>query len=434
MARITTASVLVMALAGCMQDAGVLDRVGIGKGDDPEVTRRDSSFDTVRGEDSSATIDALLARPSILEAGSPYARVAQAALDASARAAEAELRAARLRALAQSKNWLPNVGPTISLTSLGDVVASLLIEATLFDNGRRKAERAFAAADVEVAAVTLASDVNARVETAVALYIAALRGDEKSALNRRALGQMAEFERIVRGRVDGGISDRSDLRVVESKINDIEGAKTTAEEAARAARAELRTMTGTDFDAGFAPMRLGRPPVGLRPLEVLLAEAEGRRSVAEAKIARAGLLPSVTATANVTEGGTSGGVGVGGARFGFGTPDALRALQAAQDAAQRNVSEAEEDARRRFTRQEQRLQSFQRQEAEAAALAEESRVTFRLFQRQFQAGTRSVMDVVSIYEEMVQREQAHVDAKYETILIQLEMARDQGLLADGGSI
>jgi adhesin transport system outer membrane protein len=179
---------------------------------------------------------------------------------------------------------------------------------------------------------------------------------------------------------------------------------------------------------------MGRPPVGLRPLEVLLAEAEGRRSVAEAKIARAGLLPSVTATANVTEGGTSGGVGVGGARFGFGTPDALRALQAAQDAAQRNVSEAEEDARRRFTRQEQRLQSFQRQEAEAAALAEESRVTFRLFQRQFQAGTRSVMDVVSIYEEMVQREQAHVDAKYETILIQLEMARDQGLLADGGSI
>ena len=44
------------------------------------------------------------------------------------------------------------------------------------------------------------------------------------------------------------------------------------------------------------------------------------------------------------------------------------------------------------------------------------------------------MDVVSIYEEMVQREQAHVDAKYEVFLIQLELARDLGLLASGGSI
>lgn len=44
------------------------------------------------------------------------------------------------------------------------------------------------------------------------------------------------------------------------------------------------------------------------------------------------------------------------------------------------------------------------------------------------------MDVAAIYEEMVQREQAHVDAKYEVILTQLEMARDQGLLAEGGAI
>lgn len=425
-------------LAGCAEPPELLSRLGEAgfgaKSDESEVSRRNSNFETVQGEDSSAIIDALLDRPSILETGSPYAQVAQAALDAFARAAEADLRSARLRAEAKSKNWLPTIGPTVSLTDLGDIVASILIEQALFDNGKRKSERAFAAADVEVAAVTLSTDMNTRVETAVALYISSLRGDEKAALNSRALSQMYEFERIVRGRVEGGISDRSDLRVVESKINDIESARQTAEEAAETARAELREMTGTDFEADFAPIRLGRPPTALRPLEVLLAEAEGRRDVAQAGIDRAGLLPSVTASATVTDSDSAANIGVGGATLGFGTPAALKAIEAAKDASARKVTEAEENARRRVSRQEQRLASFQRQESEAAALAQESRVTFRLFQTQFQAGTRSVLDVASIYEEMVQREQAAVDAKYEVILIQLEMARDQGLLADGGLI
>ena len=61
-------------------------------------------------------------------------------------------------------------------------------------------------------------------------------------------------------------------------------------------------------------------------------------------------------------------------------------------------------------------------------------MTFDLFEAQFEAGQRSVMDVISIYEQLVQREQAHVDAKYEVILTQLEMARDLGLLADGDKI
>ena len=436
--RGATALAVIAVLAGCMQTPAMLERIGEGrlglKTQDSEVSRRSSNFQTIEGEATSEIIDALLSRPSILQAGSDYARVARAALDASARSSEAELRAARLRAEAKSKNWLPTIGPSVSLTSLGDVVASLLIEQALFDNGRRKAEREFAAADVEVAAVTLSTDMTTRVETAVALYVTALRGDEKAALNRRALSQMYEFERIVRGRVDGGISDRSDLRVVEAKINDIESAKSTAEEAARTARAELRAMTGTDFDGSYARMQLNRPPTALRPLTVLLAEAEGRRDVAQAKLDRAGLLPSVTASATVDDGGTSGAIGLGGAQIGFGTPAALKALKAAEDAATRQVSEAEEDARRRVSRQEQRLASFQRQKAEAEELAQKSRVTFKLFQTQFKAGTRSVLDVASIYEEMVQREQAAVDAKYELVLIQLEMARDQGLLADGGAI
>ena len=109
----------------------------------------------------------------------------------------------------------------------------------------------------------------------------------------------------------------------------------------------------------------------------------------------------------------------------------MKAIESARETAERQISEAEEDARRNYSRQTRRLASFRRQEAEAATLAQTSRETYRLFQAQFDAGQRSVLDVVSIYEEWVQREQAHIDSKYEVVLIQLELARDLGVLADG---
>ena len=84
----------------------------------------------------------------------------------------------------------------------------MLLEQVLFDNGRRKAERAFAAADVEVAAVTLSADMNDRVKSALSLYVSGLRGDEKAAYAHRAIRTMRDFERVVVERVNGGVSDR----------------------------------------------------------------------------------------------------------------------------------------------------------------------------------------------------------------------------------
>src|SRR6056297_3096807 len=114
---------------------------------------------------ASPVISALQSRRSVLPPDSPYAQIVDPVLAANSRPAEADLRSARLRARAASKNWLPKIGPNISLTSLSDVIAQLVVEQVLFDNGRKKAERAFAKADVEVAAVTLAEDTNARIRT-----------------------------------------------------------------------------------------------------------------------------------------------------------------------------------------------------------------------------------------------------------------------------
>ncbi|MCG7859335.1 hypothetical protein MD537_20325, partial [Flavihumibacter sediminis] len=84
-------------------------------------------------EAASGIISTLQQRRSILHPDGPYGKVAAAVMASNARIAEAELRGARLRAEAASKNWLPRIGTSISLNSLGEFVTSLLIEQVLFD-------------------------------------------------------------------------------------------------------------------------------------------------------------------------------------------------------------------------------------------------------------------------------------------------------------
>ncbi|MBT8410534.1 MAG: hypothetical protein KJP02_01885 [Octadecabacter sp.] len=73
----------------------------------------------------------------------PYQQVGQSVL-----AANAQLRAAMLRSEAREMNSQQILGPYISLNSLGALVANMVVEQTLFDDGAKRAESEFAYADV----------------------------------------------------------------------------------------------------------------------------------------------------------------------------------------------------------------------------------------------------------------------------------------------
>lgn len=400
-----------------------------------EVSHRTSSFEPSAEAPQSEILSTLIQRRSVIGEDSALGDVARVALSSGARPSEAKLRTAKLRAEAENKNWLPTIGPVVSLTSLGDVLASLVVDQVLFDHGRKKAEREFAWADVEVAAVTLSQDMNNRVFTALSLYVTALRGQEKAQVGDRAMGQMRAFNRIVAGRVTGGVSNLGDLRMVEDKTQSILSMRDTAKDEATAALAELEAMTGTRFDGKPVTALAVLPEDRGAPLDVLKADAEAKRSVAQATIQRASLLPGLNASGTVSNNGTSATIEASGETgIGLGTGGKLKAIEASKETARRQVAEAREDAARKQSRLEQRIASQQRQQAEAQRLAQQGQETFRLFQAQFRAGQRSVLEVVNVYEQSVRRALEGVDAKYDVILAQLELARDMGLLADGDAI
>ena len=381
----------------------------------------------------SEIIQNLLNRRSVLDNG-PFAQVANAVLAANSRAAEADLRAAKLRAEARANNWLPSIGPNVSLTSLGAVVSTMVVEQVLFDNGRKKAERDYAAADVEVAAVTLAQDTNKRVLAGLELYISAQEASARANVNAAAMERMEHYAYVMSERVKGGVSSRVDAQIVTQKLNQMQADMASDQETAAGALSELSAMTATPITGVSGISTLNDGNVDRTPLTVMKAQAECTRMIAEATAARAGFLPSLTAGGTL---GNGGGIGLSvGSDNGLslGTGAALGAIEEQKAAAAARVGQVQEDANRALRALEGELASLQRQETQAQSLATQASANFDIYSEQQKAGQRAVPDVVGIFETKVRAEREAVGIKYEIARVMLKIAALNGTLVNGEQI
>lgn len=420
-------------VSGCISPEGSLGsaakRIGL-----PTFSSSQSSQNTANLRQSEI-IQQLQTRVSILPAGSSYDQVAQAVLASDSQVAAAELLVAKLRSEAAEKNWLPSLGSVVSLTSLGDVVANLVLEQVLFDNGKAKAQRAYAAADVELAAVTLSLDTNSRVFEALDLYLQAQKGGEVTQHSEIVLAEMKKFQWIMNERVKGGVSDMSDLNILNQKISEIEAERLSGVQIRRSAFSELEAIAAGPLDAIQGQTEIELFHADVTPLSVLEAQAAQSREIASARIDRAHELPGLVASASGGTTDPSLALGLKSDRlFDLGTTARLRAGNAAQTVANRQVSQARETAHRRLQAYSQDLKSAERQLLEATALSKQAKENFTLFRRQYEAGQRQVMDVVGVYESYARQQRRKLDHKYKIARLKLQIARDLGLLAEGAEI
>lgn len=431
MARMSAAAVIAIGLSGCMEGT-------------PFPTGR-STFDPTRmnlvagkpgtSADTSAIIADLSGRVSVLPASGPYAQVADAVLRDAKGTAKAELRVARLTAQAKSKNWLPQIGPRLSLTRLGDLAAELLISQTLWDNGAKRAEREAAAADVEVAAVSLSSEMNDTVAEGLKAYVNALKAREQAAVADRSVAKLAHFNEIMQIRVEGGLSDGSEARVLAQKLSEMQATAQADRDTAAAAMTQLQSMTAATLDgiAGMSDLALPEPLPGA--LSVAKSRAEAERAEAEAKMSRAGHLPKVGAEASLGSKAPDVGLTVGiDQMLGFGTKATLEALTAAREAAAARVARTEQQEDQDVAALRAKIAALEAKEARDGAVLAETGAGLEMFTEQYKMGRRTLMDLVSMYESYAQMAHSQAGLKYDIALIKLEIARKHGILVDGGTI
>lgn len=374
----------------------------------------------------------LQSRNSVLPSGGPFAAVAEEVLAASKGAAAAELRVAQLRAEAKSKNWLPQIGPTVSLTSLSGLVASLTLSQPLIDNGRRKAERDFAAADVEVAAVGLSQAMNQRVYDGLAFYVNAQRAHAQAAVSRRASDRLARFEGMMRARVEGGLSDMSEQSVISQRYTEVQAQLSSDAQAAATAEAQLAALTGQPARAvqGIDTLRDMRegPPA----LSVLRRQGEGARVLAQAQLQRADMLPGLTASVDATDTTTNPGLRLTGLGIlNPGGSQTMQALAETKTVVQRQNAEAAETAQRRQIALSGEIATLNARAAQGAQVLAQTESNLDLFSEQYKLGRRSLLELVSQYDAFAQLERDQAALRFEIALRSLEIARDLGLLVDG---
>jgi outer membrane protein, adhesin transport system len=422
-----------IVLSGCVGGTQA-ERLGAGQGLGPNDPPQPGSF-AQQGVVSSPLIDSLRNRRSVIEGNGPFTAVADSVIAASAGAAVAELRVARLQAEARSTNWLPSIGPAVNLTSLGSVLASMVLEQTIFDNGRNKAERAFAAADVELAAVVLAQDMNDRVYEGLSSYIEAELAREQSAVAAAAVDRLREYDRIVGVRVSGGLSDRSEAQIIRQKFTEMQSTLASDAAAVNAALASLNAISAQPLTGARGLQAVGNDPGG-EPLSVLMARGSGARSIAEAKVARAGLLPGLSARTTLDQDGEADSalrLGTDGLlTLGLGSD--LAALGAAEEVSDRRIAEAAEAAHREIVTLEQQIIALQIRERDGSQVLVQTKINLDLFTEQYEVGRRTLLELVSQDESYARLARDHAALKYEIALRQLQIARVRGQLVDGARL
>lgn len=427
--RLALFPALAVLLSGCLGGLQPPGLQAFGKGRAAEDAGRMQAFANPGSTAGFPLIDDLRARRSVVPPAGPFGQVAAAVLSGSSGATVAQLQMARLQKEAVDKNWLPQIGPVVTLDSLGAVAAQIVAEQALLDNGRRRAERAVAAADVEVAAVSLAEDRNDRVRQGLQLYLAAEQARAQAAVASRGVERMAAYQDMVQERVDGGLSDLSELQVVSQKRAEMQATYAGDMQMAERSMADLAALAG-------------RPLAGLRgldalgagtavPLAVLRAQGEGARKLAMAEADRAGSLPGLVATGSFEEGGFKPGLRLGGATFGFGTGAKLRALEATPDLVARQVADAEQTAQRRLTTLQGEIAELRLRQTQGAEVLRQTMANLDLFVERYKAGQASLLELVGQYDGAVRLERDQAALVYEIAEREVEMAALRGQLVDG---
>jgi adhesin transport system outer membrane protein len=376
----------------------------------------------------------LQSRQSLLPPDGPFATVAASVVKASAGASVAELRVAQLKAQAKSKNWLPQIGPSVNLTSLSGLVTDLLLQQALFDNGQRKAERAYAAADVEVAAVTLASEMNQRVYAGLSYYVHAEQARAQGEVAARASGRLAKFDAIITERMEGGLSDRSEQQVIRQHLVEMEATLAGDRDAEASALAELSALAAGPLDTVRGLDSLPPDNSQIAPLSVLRARGEGAQLVAGANMQRAELMPGIRATASVGISGIEPGVRLGGGLLNTGMREKMAALEATGEVAGKRTAQANEDAQRRIVMLERQITTLQQRATSGAAVLAQTAENLELFTEQYQVGRRTLLELVNQYRDYTRLDRDQTGLRYEMALLRLEIARDRGQLVDGAQL
>jgi adhesin transport system outer membrane protein len=236
-------------------------------------------------------------------------------------------------------------------------------------------------------------------------------------------------------RVAGGISDGSEQQVLNQQLAEMQATVAADRQAEATAMAELAALAGRPMQGVTGLTDLpDLAAVAPEPLSVVKARGEGARAIAQAKMQISGLRPGLSATAGLGGGGINPGVRLNGGFLNPGTKDNIAALQQTGDVVDRQTAEAAETANRRLVALAAQKANLASRQAQGAEVLRQTDANLTLFTEQYKVGRRTLLELVGQYDAFARLQRDQASLRYDMALIDLEIARDRGVLVEGARL
>ena len=230
-------------------------------------------------------------------------------------------------------------------------------------------------AEVDLAAATLALEANTRIHDALTLYIEAEAARERAAIADRLIQNLGRF-------------DPQAPRIAQARQTQL-----AEQQKAEKAAARLNQIAKAHVAGSAGPTQLPAPKPETRPLSVILAQAEVTRDLAQ------------------------------------GVP-----TLAMIDKGQARITAAQNDASLRLTALQRRIATLAAQERAQRQVSQQMAMTLTRAVTLPQAGAPSPSELPRRYETLAEIEKDLVNMRQEMAKAALDIAKEQGVLADGGRI
>ena len=343
----------------------------------------------------------------------------------------------------KSLRWerLPSIEPSATLaTTNGEPRARVTVKQTLWDGGRFKGRDAQAQARIDIAKIEYWQERNSIVFAALEQYSEILRFKRLGQVSNKALQDHFELKQTVLERLSGGVSESSEVDLVELRIQELQTLSSTDVSALQTAHSLLQSLVRTetsDFENDSlqqALQSLNIVNVELTAPSVLLTQKSYSLSKGELAEVRSNALPHLVLEGYVehADTGSDNGVGVtldSDTFSGFAQRANLEAAQAREESSRISVIKARDDHMREVQRMEIEFAELKTRERLLTKQLSHTRKSVKLFPEQFEAGQKPVTDALSLFQSATDAERQLVNVQTDLLQNRIELAEIMGALA-----
>ncbi|MGB7431410.1 MAG: TolC family protein [Ahrensia sp.] len=446
--RVLCAVGFALLLAGCGTSSFNRDGYASGKSakvvfskanaTDRDITKSDADSSIRTDPVTTASVQApAVSRPST-GISDAYAHIAEATNNTRGFAEEATIRSSEQKLAAHKYSLFPQITPNASVNHEGEPVAQLQVEQVLYDSGRYSATRQALLGEQAQTKADLDIQRNSRIAEAILTYIDFHYAQDAAAVSARTAELFERFGKQAQSRIEDGLGDVSERDLFELKLLEAQADQQNFDQQAQTNQRKLRRLADIDMPDQKPARFAGDFAHELAP-SVRKAAAEKDYAAAGVALEKAQWLPIVALGGSIGmdrhgfETDTAEGrVNVSVSKpLSWGLGSSLKASKSELEASRLRYDETLRDVSDRLALLQLEIDHASNKIERLAKVAEASEVRLNRFEDQFLTGSASLVEVVGLVETYKKSKMNLVEAHYDILRSELEMAQIAGVLHTG---